>query len=646
MNFEFKIFGTPHSFDLYRPGEKDINYFRIFYNGSKEKAKLTVHRMASGRVSYSYLRYHFLSNGRRTGGFFGMSVVFKDEYCKDVEGLYKLFDLVYDTILANKILLEALPENPDSPQAKYLVKIFEDAESEVKRIENTIRKNLENHFINDMCPVNDLPPPKPENDNLVRLLNDKKGNASFEAALREYAWVSISSEYTIRPETNLSPEEIAYLESTDKEKLEKYPEIANNMAKGDFQDATALYEQVEKCMKIMQPYLRKRKQFYDYDGLYSRFEEFLKNFTGLKEFLENVPTIKVAVSDGEGQTENDPKNDPKDDENPPVTEGEPVPPPPPKQNPSKKMKGWFGKIRRKLKHRNKSRKLNHRNKISKESIIAIVVTVVLAALVIVALCKVVFPSRNFPSFEYRKDSMVQNSSKPVTTQETLPKAVASKKETQAEDEKQVAINQLRESAKNVFENSSKGSITKIEGYKSAITLLQGLKSLGADEQFKNDSAKYAKQTITYYSNEMEKANQDNSKKKYANYILEIDSKNKEALKVKNPSSSTTLKVSEKPKDTTPPTIHVKKGNQALTATNGVITIQVGDKIEVTAKQGDVDCSIGEWSWSNNNKKIELSGNDKNPLTIKARAGTNDGPVKLTYKDKQTGKESGISIRIM
>ena len=497
MNFNFYLFGAPLSLDLHPFDAKLINYFQLFDNGSKEKVKLSVHRMASGEISYTYLRYHLLSNGGKAGGFFGMSVVFKDEYCKDVEALYQLFDLVYENILANKILLKALEENSDSLQAKYLVNKFVEAESEVKRIEAMIRKNVETHFADDMCSITQLPPVKPENAGLTKILNDTNANATFEAALRKQAWVSI------------------------------------------------------------------------------------------------------------------------------VSVGEPINPAPPKVE--------------------KKRNVGYR--ISKELIIALIMSSTMVALVSFLFLNRT-PNSSSQGLEPASPHTVQQPSKPVTMQETLPKAVASEKETQAEDEKQVAINQLRESAKNVFENSGKGSITKIEGYKSAITLLQGLKSLGADEQFKNDSAKYAKQTITYYSNEMEKANQDNSKKKYANYILEIDSKNKEALKVKNPSSSTTLKVSEKPKDTTPPTIHVKKGNQALTTNNGVITIQVGDVIELTAKQGNVNCSIGEWSWSNNKDNIELSGKDKNPVTLKAVAGTKDGPVKLTYKDKQTGKEWSIQIRIM
>ena len=63
MNFVFKIFGAPHTFDLYQGSRDEIGYFQIFDNGSKENMKLTIHRMENGKVSYSYLRYNFISGG-------------------------------------------------------------------------------------------------------------------------------------------------------------------------------------------------------------------------------------------------------------------------------------------------------------------------------------------------------------------------------------------------------------------------------------------------------------------------------------------------------------------------------------------------------------------------------------------------------
>jgi len=192
MNFVFKIFGVPHVFDIYQGNENEISYFQTFYNGSKENIKLTIHRMASGQVSYSYLRYNFISGSGRPNSFFGMSLLFTKEFCADVESLYKFFDLVYGTILQNKILLEPIEDNPTA-QARYLVRSFAVVESEIRRIENIVCKNIEKEFVNDIRPLDDSF--QKENPNLTRRLNEKKGNTDFLGNLRKYSWVNISPEY-------------------------------------------------------------------------------------------------------------------------------------------------------------------------------------------------------------------------------------------------------------------------------------------------------------------------------------------------------------------------------------------------------------------------------------------------------------------
>jgi hypothetical protein len=226
MDFKFYLFGAPlpNGFALYPFDSKLTDYFKAFDNGSKENVKLTVHRMASGRVSYSYLRYHFLSNGNQTGGFFGMSVVFNSQYCKDAEGLYELFDTVYtDVILRNEILLKAIVGNPaGSPQAKYLVDTFAEAEDEVKRIESIVRKNLLTHFADDMFPVTALPPVAPNNAGLIKQLNDKSVESTFLPALKQYGWVVLSPEYSNVDNLALSPEKTTgRSKETEKELIPK-----------------------------------------------------------------------------------------------------------------------------------------------------------------------------------------------------------------------------------------------------------------------------------------------------------------------------------------------------------------------------------------------------------------------------------------
>ena len=194
MNFVFKIFGAPYGFDLYQVTESEQNYFQTLDDGSKEKSKLTIRRMANGRVLYSYLRYKFITSGGRGNSFFGMSIMFNKEYCADVENLYKLFEAVYQTILQNKILFEEIEGSADA-QAKYLVSKFSEAESEVKRIENVVSKNLVKAFADDIRPL-DASFKQDVNLDKVMLLNNEAGNATFLSALKDFPLISISSAFS------------------------------------------------------------------------------------------------------------------------------------------------------------------------------------------------------------------------------------------------------------------------------------------------------------------------------------------------------------------------------------------------------------------------------------------------------------------
>ena len=105
MEVQFYIYGVPEGFDLYGGTPDDIGYFQLYYDSSRENAKLTIHRRHNGQVVYSFLCYNLISGGGRAGAFFGMSAVFNGIYCTDTNNLYKLFEGTYKTILQQGILL-------------------------------------------------------------------------------------------------------------------------------------------------------------------------------------------------------------------------------------------------------------------------------------------------------------------------------------------------------------------------------------------------------------------------------------------------------------------------------------------------------------------------------------------------------------
>ena len=191
MNFVFKIFGAPYTFDIYGSNREDSNYFQLYDDGSNEEVKLTVHRKANGEVCYSYLRYNMISSSGRTGAFFGMAVVFHNEYCRDVENLYKLFDAVYQNILETGILLQKIENS--AHQAKYLIAHFSDAPTEVTRIENIIYNNLQKNYSQDILPINSSF--SINSKELIMLPMNKEANVSLLTELRKRAWISFSPIY-------------------------------------------------------------------------------------------------------------------------------------------------------------------------------------------------------------------------------------------------------------------------------------------------------------------------------------------------------------------------------------------------------------------------------------------------------------------
>ena len=292
MNFSFHIFGAPHGFELYQGKENEIGYFQTFDNGNKENAKLTIHRMANGQVSYSYLRYNFITSGGRGNSFFGMSVVFNQEYCADIENLYKLFDSVYKTILQNRILIEEIKDNLNA-QAKYLVRSFTDADSEVKRIENIVSKNVENEFANDVHPISELPSVPQKNVCLTAKINLKKGNAVFLTAQREYPWVYISPDYKIIEEPILSDEAIAGLDGSIEKIQTIYNNISLNALKGINiqEDIKTAWEQTQNGKELIKPYLRTQPELQERDNK-------LNNLHNLLIQLHSVAFSKTGTGQG------------------------------------------------------------------------------------------------------------------------------------------------------------------------------------------------------------------------------------------------------------------------------------------------------------------------------------------------------------
>ncbi|MDH6303906.1 hypothetical protein M2459_000238 [Parabacteroides sp. PF5-5] len=516
MNFVFKIFGTPYIFDLYQGSEHDINYFQSFYNGSKENTKFTIHRMASGKVSYSYLRYNFKTSGGRDNSFFGMSIIFDKEYCNDVESLYHLFESAYVTILQNKILLEEVNDNLNI-QAKYLIQKFADAESEVKRIENVICKNLLSQFVDDIHTIDSSF--KQGNPNLLLRLNNKQGNPAFLKALREYSWISISPEYKENDTESLSQEAITELNETIAAAGKKIDTLfADAVGGSDIKrDVEGVSNQIKNGIDSIKPYLQLQLELHEQnDALFAlkeRVDTLIKAV--YKSERENSTSATPPIEDLD--TNNSGEKEIGDEE---ITEtrNETIPFP--------CWKDIYGK---------------HKKKIWS----------VAGIMFLAGLLWWLYPHSNaqYEGLLKAGDDLLQ--SVPFNLKNIdnaivkYDSAVAlninnSKANSRIKHAKQTAIDTLKTVAEREFCKGGIGSTPKIDGYNEAVKQLQIISKKGYSDtdDYSNIIEEYKQGTIDYYFEEVDKDIPIENKKKYLEYILELDSTNEKAKnKLNNLNSS-------------------------------------------------------------------------------------------------------------
>jgi hypothetical protein len=284
---EFFIFGVPDGFNLFQGNADSISYFQnSFYDRSKEKTKLVIHRKVNGQVSYSYLKYRFLSCEDRAGAFFGMSIVFNGEYCKDTAKLYRFFEFVYhDIILEDNVLLEEIKRNPNA-QGKFLLHTFNEQEANIRIIENTVLVNIRDNFANDILPFNSSF--VQGKANLVRKINAKQNNKVVLEALQTYSWISISPDYPEGDGFDEISEEgkKALIETADKIKdaiIENYKALSASVETVR-SNTNQLKTTVTNILDTIQTYIRKQPELQKLKEIYLNIQK------QLGDLISAIPT--------------------------------------------------------------------------------------------------------------------------------------------------------------------------------------------------------------------------------------------------------------------------------------------------------------------------------------------------------------------
>lgn len=121
MDFSFIAYGVTKGFSCME--DKNSEKIKGFYCPDSG-TKMEVRKYADNSVGYHFLMYpqkgeSFSDKDGRNGSFFGMSLFFNNNYCKNPQKIFKIFETIYDKSIKNKLIKEF-----DNGNRKYAIDSF------------------------------------------------------------------------------------------------------------------------------------------------------------------------------------------------------------------------------------------------------------------------------------------------------------------------------------------------------------------------------------------------------------------------------------------------------------------------------------------------------------------------------------------
>lgn len=194
MQCLFYIHGTPKGQNIWGADE-DRDYIKSFYTSeTEEKVRFMVEiAPRKNRTYFTYLRCkNFLSADSRPGAYFGMTLSIDGLYCcKDTVNLYKLFDQIYTTYIANGTIVEKRQD-----KEVYLVSAFAEKASKLEEVQKVLVKTFTDSFVEtgDIHKIESKDiakePSAPQRYNLSDV-----DSQAFQASLSNNLKVYISTDY-------------------------------------------------------------------------------------------------------------------------------------------------------------------------------------------------------------------------------------------------------------------------------------------------------------------------------------------------------------------------------------------------------------------------------------------------------------------
>ena len=199
-NPKFYIYGVPDGFNMLSGTPEEILYYQLFYDTSKKGREMRINRKANGETVYSYLIYNLVACKGREGAFLGMSIAFNgNEYCDNPVRLKELFEGIYNEVILkaddNDKIIVAI--DGGNAVGRFCIARFEERQEMCEKIGRIIINNVIGELAGSIRTI-DTSFDNSKEGRILTLPIDAD-NVSISQALRNYMWVSLSSECKAAP---------------------------------------------------------------------------------------------------------------------------------------------------------------------------------------------------------------------------------------------------------------------------------------------------------------------------------------------------------------------------------------------------------------------------------------------------------------
>lgn len=194
-NPKFYIYGVPDGFNMLSGTPEEILYYQLFYDTSKKGREMRINRKSNGETVYSYLIYNLVACKGREGAFLGMSIAFNgNEYCDNPVRLKELFEGIYNEVILKADDKDKIIVAIDGGNAvgRFCITKFEERQEMCEKIGRIIINNVIGELASSIRTV-DTSFDNSKEGRILTLPIDAD-NVSIGQALRNYTWVSMSSE--------------------------------------------------------------------------------------------------------------------------------------------------------------------------------------------------------------------------------------------------------------------------------------------------------------------------------------------------------------------------------------------------------------------------------------------------------------------